>query len=108
MASNSKSSAPDEEQQPSSIYGADISLYQIIGVKINATQSDIKQAYHNKAKQLHPDKNPEISEDLFKNVAKAYEILSDQVKRTEYNENMDNSEYETFDLEDPIGSLLSG
>ena len=56
------------------------------------------------------DRNPHVSENLFKDLAKAYEVLSDKIKRADYNEKlMDDDElaYSNFS-EDPIGSLISG
>lgn len=48
-----------------------------------ATPSDIKAAYHKLAKQWHPD-SPTGNPDKFKDVAEAYEVLSDPVQRSSY------------------------
>ncbi len=60
--------------------------YEILGVSKNATAEEIKKAYRKKAIQFHPDKNPgnKESEEHFKEAAEAYEILSDQDKRSRY------------------------
>jgi molecular chaperone DnaJ len=60
-------------------------LYEILGVPRTATQEDIKKAYRRLARQLHPDvsQDPE-TEERFKDVAGAYEILSDPEKRRQY------------------------
>jgi curved DNA-binding protein len=57
--------------------------YQILGVPRNANQDDIKKAYRKLANRYHPDKETG-NEEKFKEVRKAYEILSDSEKRTRY------------------------
>lgn len=56
--------------------------YQILGVDKNATQEDIKKAYHKLAHKYHPDKGGDESK--FKEVNEAYKILSDKEKRAQY------------------------
>jgi curved DNA-binding protein len=60
--------------------------YKTLGVTKNATKDDIKKAYRKLARQYHPDMNPgdKKSEDKFKEVNEAYEVLSDQTKREKY------------------------
>ena len=59
--------------------------YEILGVSKNATKQEIKKAYRKLAKQYHPDRNkaPD-AEEKFKEIKEAYEILSDEQKRTNY------------------------
>ena len=61
-------------------------LYQIIGVSTSASKQEIKRAYRNKAKIYHPDKNPNnpIAADRFKAINEAYQILSDPIKKSQY------------------------
>ena len=61
--------------------------YDVIGVKRNATQKEIKQAYFQKAKQYHPDtnKNPDAVK-KFQELAEAYDVLSDEGKRRQYDQ----------------------
>lgn len=57
--------------------------YNILGVKRDASPEEIKKAYRSKSKQYHPDVNPDGSE-MFKDVAEAYNVLSDENKRKQY------------------------
>jgi molecular chaperone DnaJ len=59
--------------------------YEILGVPRNASTEDLKRAYRRLARQYHPDVNKETNaEDHFKEINEAYEILSDQEKRSRY------------------------
>ena len=60
--------------------------YEILGIGRDATDEDIKKAYRKSALRHHPDKNPgdKESEERFKEVNEAYEILSDPEKRRKY------------------------
>ncbi|HEX4539562.1 MAG TPA: molecular chaperone DnaJ [Acidimicrobiales bacterium] len=59
--------------------------YQVLGVSESATEKEITRAYRKLAKQYHPDANPG-SEDRFKEISAAYEVLGDADKRKEYDE----------------------
>jgi molecular chaperone DnaJ len=62
--------------------------YAALGVSKEASQSDIKKAYRRLARELHPDKNPgdTKAESRFKEVSEAYDVLSDDRRRREYDE----------------------
>lgn len=60
--------------------------YKILGVSKNSSAKDIKKSYYELAKQYHPDtnKNDPNASKKFQEVSEAYEILSDETKRQEY------------------------
>jgi molecular chaperone DnaJ len=61
--------------------------YDVLNVTRGATAEEIKRAYRQKAKELHPDKNPKDrkkAEEEFKRATEAYEVLSDPEKRGQY------------------------
>src|SRR5260221_2424760 len=62
-------------------------FYKILGVSKSATPQEIKTAYRKLALQYHPDKNKgKEAEEKFKEVTKAYEVLSDTQKRQTYDQ----------------------
>ena len=63
----------------------DEDLYAILGVDRTATTEDVKKAYRRLARQLHPDVNPDPqTQERFKDVTRAYEVLADPQKREIY------------------------
>lgn len=63
----------------------DTDYYKILGVKENASQKEITQSYRKLAKIYHPDVNSG-SEEKFKEINSAYEVLSDPERRKEYDQ----------------------
>jgi DnaJ-class molecular chaperone len=60
-------------------------LYTLLGVSRTASKQEIKKAFRNMARKFHPDKNKDKdAEQTFRNIARAYEILSDDQKRAMY------------------------
>ncbi len=62
--------------------------YQVLGLQKNASEDEIKKAYRRSAMKHHPDRNPDNkqSEEKFKEIKEAYEILSDPQKRAAYDQ----------------------
>ena len=62
--------------------------YKILGVSEKASAKEITKAYRKLARELHPDQNPDDAkaEERFKEVSAAYDVLSDEDKRKEYDE----------------------
>lgn len=64
------------------------------------TYDMIKKKYNQLVLQYHPDKNPDADSEIFENIQKAYETLSDPDKKSIYDsEFMSNDEYDDFDIE---------
>lgn len=66
------------------------SYYEILGVPPDATQAEIKKSFRNLALQHHPDKNrnSEESKQKFMKIIEAYEVLSDEQARKNYDSNI--------------------
>ncbi len=64
--------------------------YELLGVGISASKDEIAKAFRSKARQVHPDKNQDHpqAEELMKQLNKAREVLSDRIKRTDYDEQL--------------------
>ena len=61
--------------------------YEVLGVEKKATQDQLKKAYRKLVKKYHPDVNKDDgAEEKFKEVQEAYEILSDESKRSAYDQ----------------------
>src|SRR5438874_1752270 len=101
-------------------------LYDTLGVAKGASQDDLKKAYRKLARQYHPDKNPgdTNAEERFKEVQAAYDVLSDEERRKQYdrfgatngrpapgggqNVNFDFSGFDVGDLGDLFGGIFGG
>ena len=64
--------------------------YKVLGLFREASQEDIRKAHRRLVRKYHPDANPEDprAEERFKEVQRAYEVLSDEKKRREYDEGL--------------------
>ncbi len=69
--------------------------YDILGVKRDASEREIKQAYRRLARQHHPDVNPgdKSAEAKFKQINEVYEVLSDKKNRKKYDKYGDQWQY---------------
>lgn len=75
--------------------------YEILGIQSTATSRQIKTAYRKLALQYHPDKNPNnaLTENKFIEIAAAYEVLSDSVKRRRYDNGLEIDISENYDYD---------
>lgn len=76
-------------------------LYAVLGVKHGAPEADLKRAFRRLARRYHPNINPgdKVAELRFRQIAQAYDILTDPVRRRTYEEQGiigDNTELTTF------------
>jgi curved DNA-binding protein CbpA len=64
--------------------------YKALGLPREASQDDIRKTHRKLVRKYHPDANPEDprAEERFKEVQRAYEVLSDEKKRREYDEGL--------------------
>ncbi|HLG26974.1 MAG TPA: DnaJ domain-containing protein, partial [Paenisporosarcina sp.] len=91
--------------------------YEVLGLMKSASKEEIKKAYRKLSKQFHPDINKEADAvDKFKEIAEAYEILSDDQKKSQYdqfghanpNQGFGGGGADGFGFEDIFSSFFGG
>lgn len=79
--------------------------YKVLGIAKGASDEEIKKAYRKQALRFHPDKNKSPgAEDKFKEVAEAYDVLSDAKKRDIYDRFGEEGKRITFASSSPVTS----
>lgn len=63
---------------------AALDVYERLGITPDATQTEVKEAFFKKVKAAHPDINPNVRPEEFQLIRQAYDVLSDPVKRLDY------------------------
>ena len=86
-----------------------LDFYKILGVNVDASAAEIRQAYKRKALEWHPDKhsNDVRAERMFKDIKKAYETLFDDVAKLAYDSKRDEEQDDDYDDEDIIREDLT-
>lgn len=88
------------------------SLYETLGIDHNASRQEIRKAYHRLAMEFHPDRsNKSNSNELFLKVQSAYEVLSDDTKKMDYDRSLnfgDCMDDMLFDIETLMRDLTPG
>jgi DnaJ-class molecular chaperone len=81
-------------------------LYQLLRLPREASKDDIQRAHRKLVREYHPDANPQDSraEERFKEVQQAYEVLSDDKKRREYDKTLRTSSIEASGRPDARGA----
>ena len=92
----------------------DTKLYDVLEIKPDASEDEIKKAYKTLSKKWHPDKNPDNVDEAtkkFQSIAEAYAILSDQEKKQRYDQfgSMDDNNMPAgFDPRDLFEQMMGG
>lgn len=88
-----------------------MNFYEVLGIKQEASQEEIKTAFRTNALKYHPDRNPNNpeAEAKFKEVTAAYEVLGDSEKRARYDQSITNPRRRKFVApEDMFADLFGG
>jgi DnaJ-class molecular chaperone len=80
--------------------------YQLLGLTKEASEDDIQRAHRKLVREYHPDVNPKDprAEERFKEIQQAYEVLSDNKKRREYDQTLNTSSKEASGRPDARGA----
>jgi len=84
-------------------------LYKILEINKNATAEEVRKAYRRLSMKWHPDKNKNRdAEDKFKEISKAYSVLSDSKKKANYDNEKDGIDLSTINIPDIFKVFMGG
>uniref|UniRef100_A0A3Q0S766 Zgc:122979 n=1 Tax=Amphilophus citrinellus TaxID=61819 RepID=A0A3Q0S766_AMPCI len=107
-SSSSESTRSEQDTPCLPIKPAGKDFYKVLGVSPESNEDEIKKAYRKMALKFHPDKNSDAdAEDKFKEIAEAYEILTDPKKRSIYDQFGEEGERDTDLTLDPHSTFSS-
>ncbi len=79
--------------------GAMKTHYEVLGVKFDSTQNEIKKAFRELSFKFHPDTGEEPDSDSFSKITEAFKVLGNPQKRADYDEQMSKNPIEDLEQE---------
>lgn len=103
---NHKIDLDDKTASPST--SKDVTYYNILSIPVDATNAEIKKAYHKRAARIHPDKTGGTTTAEFLELQEAYNILSNEDSRAHYDKHGRGQADDISDIQARFGGLFGG